>query len=66
MIEAVAGKYESAAIKADLAIAGKAVSLLVQTILPPVDPTFDLSGLEAGLPKASTASRSPSPRRRRP
>ncbi|WP_406586381.1 hypothetical protein [Asaia lannensis] len=49
MIEAVAGKHESAAIKADLAIAGSAVSLLVQTLLPRVDPTLDLAGLDAGL-----------------
>ncbi|NVN44428.1 hypothetical protein HW537_11015 [Asaia siamensis] len=49
MIAAVAGKHESPAIKADLAIAGSAVSLLVQTLLPRVDPTFDLAGLDAGL-----------------
>jgi len=49
MISAVAGKHESAAIKADLAIARSAVSLLVQTLLPRVDPTLDLSGLDAGL-----------------
>jgi len=49
MITAVAGKHESTAVKADLAIAGSAVSLLVQTLLPRVDPTLDLSGLDAGL-----------------
>lgn len=49
MIAAVAGKHESAAIKADLAIAGSAISLLVQTLLPRVDPTLDLAGLDAGL-----------------
>ncbi|WP_025841354.1 hypothetical protein [Asaia platycodi] len=49
MIAAVAGKHESPAIKADLAIAGSAASLLVQTLLPRVDPTLDLAGLDAGL-----------------
>lgn len=49
MISAIAGKHESAAVKSDLAIAGTAVSLLVQTLVPRLDPKFDLSGLDAGL-----------------
>ncbi|NVN09692.1 hypothetical protein, partial [Nguyenibacter vanlangensis] len=49
LITDVAGKSESAAVKADIAIAGTAVSLLAQTLVPRLDPTLDLSAVDAAL-----------------
>ncbi|GBQ69575.1 hypothetical protein AA103196_2251 [Ameyamaea chiangmaiensis NBRC 103196] len=52
LISTIAGKHESDAVKADLALAGTAVSLLVQTLAPRLDPTLDLTAVDAGLAKA--------------
>lgn len=52
LIETVAGKHESAAVKADLALVGSAVSLLTRALLPKIDPAIDLTALDAALAKA--------------
>ncbi|OUJ16476.1 hypothetical protein [Acetobacter sp. DsW_063] len=52
LISTVAGKHESAAVKADIALAGNALSLLVNALVPNLAPGVDLSGIDAGLSKA--------------
>ncbi|UMM08400.1 hypothetical protein MKW11_14625 [Gluconobacter frateurii] len=52
LISTIAGKHESDAVKADLAVASTAVSLLVQTLVPHLDPSLNLSAIDAGLAKA--------------
>ncbi|GBR56547.1 hypothetical protein [Gluconobacter sphaericus] len=49
MLTAIAGKHESAALKDDLALASSAISLVIQTMVPRLDPKFDLSGVDAGV-----------------
>ncbi|CAP57500.1 hypothetical protein [Gluconacetobacter diazotrophicus] len=51
LISEIAGKSESAAVKADIAIAGTAVSLLAQTLVPRLDPALDLAFVDAALTK---------------
>lgn len=52
LISTIARKHESEAVRADLALACTAVSLLAQTLLPRVDPSLNLAGIDAGLTKA--------------
>lgn len=52
LISTVAGKHESSAVKADIALAGNALSLLVNALVPNLAPGVDLSGIDAGLSKA--------------
>lgn len=52
LISTVAGKHESAAVKADISLAGNALSLLVNALVPNIAPGVDLSGIDAGLAKA--------------
>ncbi|GBR15649.1 hypothetical protein [Gluconobacter frateurii] len=52
LVSTIAGKHESDAVKADLAIAGTAMSLLVQTLVPRLDPSLNLTAIDAGLAKA--------------
>lgn len=52
LIETVAGRHESAAVKSDLALVGSAVSLLTKALLPRLDPSINLSAMDAGLAKA--------------
>ncbi|MBM9401531.1 hypothetical protein JUN65_08020 [Gluconacetobacter azotocaptans] len=51
LISDAAGKSESAAVKADIAIAGTAVSLLASTLVPRLDPALDLGAVDAALAK---------------
>ncbi|EHH68358.1 hypothetical protein [Gluconobacter morbifer] len=52
LVSTVAGRHESDAVKADLALVGTAVSLLAQTLVPRLDPSLNLSGIDAGLARA--------------
>ena len=49
LVSQIAGKHESAEVKADLALAGTAVGLLAQTLVPRLDPALDLAGFDAAL-----------------
>lgn len=49
LVSQIAGKHEDAAVKADLNLAGTAVSLLVQTLVPRLDPALDLNGVDTAL-----------------
>lgn len=49
LVSQIAGKHESAEVKADLALAGTAVGLLAQTLVPRLDPVLDLAGFDAAL-----------------
>ncbi|MBB2189228.1 hypothetical protein HLH34_04520 [Gluconacetobacter azotocaptans] len=51
LISDAAGKSESAAVKADIAIAGTAASLLASTLVPRLDPALDIDGVDAALAK---------------
>ncbi|MBF0859800.1 hypothetical protein HKD24_11305 [Gluconobacter sp. LMG 31484] len=52
LVTTLAGKHENAAVKQDLALVGTAVSLLAQTLVPRLDPSLNLAGIDAGLAKA--------------
>lgn len=52
LIETVAGKHESAALKSDLALVGAAASLLATTLVPRLDPALNLPAVDAALAKA--------------
>lgn len=49
LVSQIAGKHESAEVKADLALAGTAVGLLAQTLVPRLDPVLDLAGFDDAL-----------------
>ncbi|GBQ69531.1 hypothetical protein AA0474_1949 [Acetobacter lovaniensis NRIC 0474] len=49
LVSQIAGKHEDAAVKADLNLAGTAISLLVQTLVPRLDPGLDLNGVDTAL-----------------
>ncbi|WP_215747011.1 hypothetical protein [Gluconobacter sp. P1C6_b] len=52
LVSTLAGRHESDAVKQDLTLVGTAVSLLAQTLVPRLDPSLNLSGIDAGLAKA--------------
>lgn len=49
LVSQIAGKHESAEVKADLALAGTAVGLLAQTLVPRLDPALALAGFDDAL-----------------
>ncbi len=52
LIDTVAGKHESAALKSDLALVSAAASLLATTLVPRLDPALNLPAVDAALAKA--------------
>jgi len=54
LISTLAGSHESATVKADIAIAGTALSLLASTLIPSLAPSVDVTGIDAAVTKIVT------------
>lgn len=52
LLNQIAGRHDNEELKADLALASAAMSLVVQTLVLRVDPKLNLDGIDQGLAKA--------------
>lgn len=52
LLNQIAGRHDSEELKTDLALASSAISLVVQTLVPRLDPKLNLDGVDQGLAKA--------------